>query len=79
MSWAAVIVDQTGKRGIDGGSICPECAHGSFVLDKGPCHIPRLARVLGGLITSIDKGSDGHTASGTAELLCSGFEPKPEE
>jgi hypothetical protein len=79
MTWEAVIKDQTGKRGIDGGSICPECAHGSFVLDKGPCHIPRLARVLGNLITSIDKGSDGHTASGMVELLCSGFEPKPED
>ena len=38
-----------------------------------------IGNQLGGLLTSIDVGADGHMAGGNALLQCQGFEPIPSE
>ena len=47
---------------------CTECKH------VDGCQIWKVAHLIGSMLTNIDRCCDGHTAGGTAELHCAGFE-----
>ena len=47
---------------------CTKCKHNSF------CNVSAIVHTIAPVISSVDTGSDGHMASGTAVLKCNGFE-----
>ena len=65
MSWTTAMKDGKGNP-INCGS---DCKHG-----LGCCNIPKIADAIGATMSSVDVGTDGHMASGTAHLHCNGFE-----
>ncbi len=73
MTWSAVITDKDGNRSQEGFSICYDCKHAN-----GACNVAKIGHVVGTMLTVIDVGSDGHMASGRADLHCNGFECKTE-
>jgi len=59
----------------------PILQHGQYDFVAGdrkinPCYLPSAGSIVGSLLTSIDVGADGHMAGGSADLKCSGYEPK---
>lgn len=73
MTWGVLVANKEGDL-----NASRECKHsvppaGSHY---SPCNIAKMAHTIGYLLTSVDVGSDGHMASGTAKLECHGFERK---
>lgn len=71
MTWSARIEDAKNPS-LEGWHVCPKCQHDQT------CQIPKLVSSLGSALTSIDTGCDNHMASGTARLMCNGYELKGE-
>lgn len=72
MTWSARITKADGT--VDGYYMaCHSCIHG-----KGTCYLPKVVYSVANLLTSVDTGSDGHMASGSADLKCNGYEQEPE-
>lgn len=85
MTWSARITKADGTTGDDGKGgqfyqACQGCKHGQVDAEKRtvPCYLPKVSGVVGSLLTSVDVDANGHMASGSADLKCNGFEPKPE-
>ena len=64
MSWVTASKDGHGNAI----NCFTDCKHGDT------CHIPKIAGDIGAIMSSVDVGTDGHMAIGTAELHCNGFE-----
>lgn len=83
MSWSARVVKNDGTVPEGTYHACGKCVHGLFKNDgRGfhpNCYIPNAVNSIASILTAIDFGADNHTATGTAELKCNGFEPIPEE
>ncbi len=61
-------------EGVPEGSVaCVVCTHSLC------CNITKLGPNMASMLTSVDIGSDGHMASGVAELHCAGFELPAEQ
>ena len=65
MSWTTASKDAQGNAI----NCAIDCKHG-----LGCCNIPKISAAIGEIMSSVDVGTDGHMASGTAELHCNGFE-----
>lgn len=90
MTWSARVTRQDGTNPTQEGatapdySACQSCKHGQCDHETGgqpwpkirPCFIANAAGSIGGILTSIDVGADGHMASGEALLKCNGYEAK---
>ncbi|WP_214173148.1 hypothetical protein [Geoanaerobacter pelophilus] len=77
MTWSAQVTrpDGTNPTTREGSAYsdynaCQSCQHTSF------CNIGKMAHTIGPILTSVDVGSDGHMASGTALLKCNGYQLK---
>jgi hypothetical protein len=70
MTWSAVVTDVEGNKGKGNWHVCTECQH------NATCYIPKVSNSVGSLLTSVDTGSDGYMASGSAILKCNGFKRK---
>lgn len=84
MTWSARITKVDGSVPEGKHNACEVCLHAqkNKALPERvwrPCNIPSIGNQLGGLLTSIDVGADGHMAGGNALLQCQGFEPIPSE
>ncbi len=64
MSWTALERDGNGNA-----ITCScDCKHAET------CHIPKITGNIASLMSSVDVGTDGHMAVGTAHMHCNGFE-----
>jgi len=80
MTWSARVTKQDGTIPEGQWSACNACKHNKpnpELVNKHhpPCQVAKIASSIGSILTSIDMGADGHMASGSADLKCSGFEP----
>ena len=64
MSWSKQHEDSKGNSV----NCLTDCKHGDT------CHIPKITGDIVSLMSSVDVGTDGHMAVGTAHLRCNGFE-----
>jgi hypothetical protein len=68
MTWSIRITKNDGELDVRNWDVCRICKH------EASCYIPKAAHTVGSMLTSIDKGCDGHMAGGLAKLQCAGFE-----
>ena len=64
MSWTAAEKDGNGNPI----NCLSDCKHAET------CHIPKITGDIASLMSSVDVGTDGHMAVGTAHMHCNGFE-----
>jgi len=82
MTWGVQVTkaDGTIPPGLNGKEqymACYTCKHRWIIGGPAPaCYIPKITGSLSSLITSVDTGSDNHSAGGLAILKCSGYEPQ---
>ena len=76
MTWSARTTRPDGTIPEGKYNACGGCKHAPNPDNnyKGTCYVERVAGNIGSILTSVDTGADGHMASGSADLKCSGFE-----
>lgn len=75
MTWSVRIVKDDSPLAETREDACRTCKHGSARIGQHvPCIIKNAADTLGYMLTAIDVGRNGHMASGTAKLICYGYE-----
>jgi hypothetical protein len=76
MTWSARITRPDGTNPTKPGVLAPDYFACQSCQHIEACQVAKIAHNVASILTSVDVGCDGHTASGEALLKCYGYEAK---